>query len=170
VTHPPQHISLAQSFLGELQHEGAQTRTILALVPERHADWKPHAKSFALGKLAVHVADMYSWVVGAMEHTEIDFATGYPMSSFTTTADLLALFDQNFAAASAAFEGKSDAHFMAPWSLRNGEHIFYTLPRGQCLRSTVFNHIIHHRAQLTVYLRLLDVPIPGLYGPSADET
>jgi uncharacterized damage-inducible protein DinB len=162
-------MSIAQAFLAELQHEAASTRKILALVPEDRADWTPHAKSFTLGKLALHTADMHRWIGMTIRETELDFAKGGPPPTFTTTAALVAMLDALVADASAALAGASDASLQEPWTLRAGPQVFFTMPRVQVLRSMVFNHIIHHRAQLSVYLRLLDIPIPGLYGPSADE-
>ncbi len=162
-------MTIARALRAELQHEAANTRKIMALIPEDKPDWAPHPKSFTIGKLAVHTADMHRWVGVTVRQTELDFAADGPRPTFTTNADLLTMFDEAVADALVALDGVSDEDLQVPWTLRMGDHVILTLPRAQCLRSFVFNHIVHHRAQLTVYLRLLDIPIPGLYGPSADE-
>ncbi len=162
-------MGMNHSFLAELEHEAANTRKVLALVPADKADYKPHAKSFSLGKLAAHVADMHGWVVITVNTTELDFAKGYEIPPFTTPEDLTARLDAHVAEGKAALAATNDAALAETWTLRAGEHVLLSMPRMQCLRSMVFNHIVHHRAQLTVYLRMLDIPIPGLYGPSADE-
>jgi uncharacterized damage-inducible protein DinB len=162
-------MTIAETFLAELQHEAANTRKILALVPADKVDWTPHAKSFTLGKLAVHTADMHTWIGATVRDTELDFAKNGTQPVYTSTADLLATFDAAVADATAALQGVSDADMQVVWTLRMGEHVILAMPRAVVLRSFVFNHVVHHRAQLTVYLRMLDIPIPGLYGPSADE-
>ncbi len=162
-------MGINQAFLGELEHEAAQTRRVLALVPADHADFKPHPKSFSLGKLAAHVADMHNWIAVTVNTTELDFAEGYEVPPFTTTAELTSRFDTIVEEGKAALAATNDQALGETWTLRAGEQVFLAMPRVQCLRTMVFNHIVHHRAQLIVYLRLLDVPVPGLYGPSADE-
>lgn len=163
-------MSLAEKLLPEFDHEMSGTRRVLERVPLERYDWAPHAKSFSLGRLANHLAGLLRWGSGAMSTREFDFAQGgYTPSNFRTRDELLAGFDANLAATRAAIAGAQDAAFHEPWTLRNGEHVIFTLPRAAVLRSMVFNHNIHHRGQMTVYLRLLDVPVPGLYGPSADE-
>lgn len=163
-------MGMNHAFLGELEHEAANTRRVLALVPADKKDFKPHPKSFSLGDLAVHVTEMHGWVEMTVKETELDFAKfEYKPASFTTPAELTARLDGYLVSAKAALAGTNDEELGVPWTLRNGEHIMFTMPRAQVMRSMVMNHIVHHRAQLTVYLRLLDIPIPGLYGPSADE-
>ncbi len=163
-------MTLGQMLAGELQHEAANTRKLLALIPANKADWKPHPKSFALGKLAMHVADMHSWIAMTVNTTELDFASGdHAPKPFTTAEDLTGVLDKHVADAMTALAAAPDEGMGEMWTLRMGETVILALPRAQMLRSMVFNHIVHHRAQLTVYLRLLDIPIPGLYGPSADE-
>jgi len=119
--------------------------------------------------LAVHTADMHRWIGVTVRQTELDFAKDGAPPVYTSTADLLATFDAHVADAVASFDGVSDDDLQVMWTLRMGAHVILSMPRAACLRTFVFNHIIHHRAQLTVYLRMLDIPIPGLYGPSADE-
>lgn len=162
-------MGMNHGFLAELEHEAANTRKLLALVPADQADFKPHPKSFSLGKLAAHVADMHNWVAITVNTTELDFAKGYEIPPFTTAEELTARLDTIVAEGKAALAATNDEALGETWTLRAGDHVLLAMPRAQCLRSMVFNHIIHHRAQLTVYLRLLDIPVPGLYGPSADE-
>jgi uncharacterized damage-inducible protein DinB len=163
-------MSLPHSFLAELEHEAAGTRRALALVTPEHAGFKPHPRSFSLGDLAVHVVQMHRWIPVTVETSGMDFAVNDDRAEpFRTTEELLARFDAFLAEAKAALAGTTDAELAEPWTLRNGEQVFFTLPKAVCLRTFVFNHVVHHRAQLLVYLRLLDIPIPGLYGPSADE-
>ena len=156
-------------MLGEYVHEAASTRKILERVPEGKADWKPHEKSMSLSTLAVHVADLAKWSPMTLQTTELDMAGGYEMPTFTTTAALLAEFDKNVEMGKQAFAAAEDEDLGVTWSLKNGEHVIMAMPRGQCLRSMCFNHTVHHRGQLSVYLRLVGVPVPGMYGPSADE-
>ena len=164
---------IAQSLLGEFDHEMATTRKVLAAVPEGRNDWKPHPRSMTLGRLAGHVAELPGWGTTTMEQTELDFrpASGPPIQPgvFTTREATLRLFDANVAKARAALAAGSDADYMVPWTLKAGGQIIFTMPRIAVIRSFVMNHLIHHRAQLGVYLRLNDIPIPGSYGPSADE-
>ncbi len=163
-------MSLAQSLAAELDYEAANTRKTLSRVPLEKYDWQPHPKSFSLGRLANHVANLLKWGSGTMSSTEYDFEKQpYAADEHRTTEALLAGFDAKLAATRAAIAEADEAAFFEPWTLRRGEQVFFTLPRVAVLRSMVFNHGIHHRGQLTVYLRELDVPVPALYGPSADE-
>lgn len=162
-------MSLAQSLLPEFDHEMATTRSVLERVPAHHAAWKPHEKSYSLGDLAMHVAQLPVWAEMAMQTTEFDI--GAPSDddrSWNGTEALLAAFDANVKRARAAIEDAVDAEFFAPWALKHGDHEIFSMPRVAVLRSFVMNHLIHHRGQLTVYLRLNDVPLPEVYGPTAD--
>ncbi|MEP6763238.1 MAG: DinB family protein [Gemmatimonadaceae bacterium] len=156
-------------MLGEYTHEAASTRKILERVPADKGDWKPHEKSMSLSQLAVHLMDLAKWTAMTVETTELNFADGYQMPAFTTTEALLAEFDKNVGASKAALMKATDEDLEVVWSLKNGGHTILAMPRGQCLRSMCFNHTVHHRGQLSVYLRLVGVPVPGMYGPSADE-
>ena len=160
-------MTLAEQLLPELEHEMATTRRLLERVPSEKGEWKPHAKSFPLGHLAQLVALMPGWIARTVRETEIDLAraSGY---SYEKTETLVALFDRNVADAKAALQRASDEDMMVTWSLRMGERVLMSLPRGPAVRSHL-NHLIHHRGQLTVYLRLVDVPLPSIYGPTADE-
>lgn len=165
-------MSIAKSIVPELDHEMANTRKILDRVPEGRYDWKPHAKSMTLGRLASHLAELPGWGTYTMQVTELDIAppgetrTGANLAS---KAEIMALFDKNLAEARQAIAAGADADFMVPWTLKKAGNSIFTLPRIAVLRSMVLNHNVHHRAQLGVYLRLLDVPVPSIYGPTADE-
>ena len=166
-------MAIRDALLPEFDTEMASTRKVLERVPVEKADYKPHAKSGSLGWLAWHVADLPHWVVETIHKDELDFAPpGAPRPAppkVDSREKLLASFDQKVAAARKAIAGADDSHLAKPWTLKGGGHTIFTMPRAAVLRSFVMNHLIHHRAQLGVYLRLNDVPVPGMYGPSADE-
>jgi uncharacterized damage-inducible protein DinB len=159
-------MSFSEQFLPEFDQEMATTRRMLERVPSDKGTWKPHAKSFSLGHLAQLVARMPGWNTGTMKATVLDLGDfqGY---SYETTPTLLAEFDQHVKEARAALAA-SDAEYQVPWSLKHGDRVFFTLPRFAVVRQNI-NHLCHHRGQLSVYLRLLDVPLPSIYGPTADE-
>lgn len=160
---------LVDALLPEFDHEMTTTRKLLERVPEDRFDWKPHAKSMSLGTLATHLAYLPHWAEMTMTQSELDVA-GYPVPDVPKSrADLLAIFDGNITAARANLTGKTDAEFMAPWALKSAGHTIFSMPKASVLRSFVMNHIVHHRGQLSVYLRMNDVPVPSIYGPSADE-
>lgn len=166
-------MAIRDALLPEFDTEMASTRKVLERVPVEKADFKPHAKSGSLGWLAWHVADLPHWVVETVNTEELDFAPpGAPRPAppkVESREKLLASFDQKVAAARAAIAGASDDHLAKTWTLKAGGKTIFSMPRAMVLRSFVMNHLIHHRAQLGVYLRLNDVPVPGMYGPSADE-
>ena len=145
------------------------TRKVLERVPEDKFAWKPHAKSFSLGALAAHVATLPTWGKETLDKSEIDIAGGQPPAAPASKAELLTAFDRHVAAARSALAGRSDAELLATWTLKRGGTTIFSMPKTAVLRSFVFSHLIHHRGQLCVYLRLLDVPVPSIYGPSADE-
>jgi uncharacterized damage-inducible protein DinB len=164
---------MSQALLPEFDHEMANTRKTLERVPEDRFGWKPHEKSMTLGRLSTHVAELAGFVPATLESESFDFAPpGAPPHQPKTAASraaLLEMFDSNVAAARAAIVGASDAQWMVPWTLLNGGKKMFSMPRIAVLRGMVMNHAIHHRGQLAVYLRLNGVPVPALYGPSADE-
>lgn len=163
-------MSLSGAFTAELKHEAVVTRKMLERVPLSEFDWKPHEKSMTLGGLAAHVAEMTGWITETVNKDELDFAKmDYKPMRPATNEELLEYFDGEISKAMEALSGASDVHLMQPWTLRNGETIYFTMPRVQVLRGMCMNHIVHHRGQLSVYLRMKDVPIPSIYGPSADE-
>lgn len=162
----------ADAFLPEFDQEMKTTRSLLERVPLNKAAWKPHAKSTALGALASHIAALARFGEIAVTQTGIDMApAGAPPRvppAYHTTEDLLAAFDANVTMSREAIGRMLDTDLMTPWTLQNGGHTIFTLPRAAVLRTMLMNHIIHHRGQLSVYLRLNDVPLPSIYGPTAD--
>ena len=161
---------IAQSFLPEFDHEFATLRTHLERVPEDQPDFQPHEKSMTLSRLAGHASEVVTWVEVTLNTDGLDFAdSDYTPYLMTTREELLAKFDQNVAAAREVLAGTSDETMMGMWTMRSGDTVHMTMPKVAVLRSFVFSHMIHHRAQLGVYLRLLGVPVPQSYGPSADE-
>lgn len=167
-------MSIAQSLLPEYDHEMATTRKHLERIPFHRWDWKPHEKSMTLGALASHLAEVPSWTAGTMQGTEWDLSPedgpAYAPPTFPSVADLLASFDQQVKDGRAALAAAKDADFMVPWSLKAAGEALFTMPRIGVIRTWVLNHLIHHRGQFTVYLRLNGVPLPQTYGPSADES
>ncbi len=162
--------NLATALTRELQHEAAVTRKCLERIPAEKFDYKPHEKSMTMGRLAVHVAEMTGWVIETVNKTELDFATmDYKPFEPQTTEELVEYLDKIIVEAVEALKTASDEAMIENWTLRNGEEIYFTMPRIGVLRGMVFNHIVHHRGQLSVYMRLNDIPVPALYGPSADE-
>jgi uncharacterized damage-inducible protein DinB len=157
-------------FLSELQAEAKKTRRMLERVPFEHAAWKPHAKSSSLQALAQHVANISVWTSYTLDHDELDLAQ--PMERarpVESVEELLSFFDQRLAEAVATLEKATDALLDSDWTMRAGEQVYFTRPKKDVIREFVLSHIIHHRGQLSVYLRLLGVPLPGMYGPTADE-
>ncbi len=162
--------SIASAFIAEIEHEAATARTCIERVPEEKFDWKPHEKSMSFGKLASHIAEMFGWTPPTLEHPELDFAKmDYKPFEPKTNADLLDYFDKNVAEAIQTLQNTPDQTFMENWTMRNGEQVYFTMPKAVVMRSFVLNHIVHHRGQLSVYLRLNDISVPSIYGPSADE-
>ena len=162
--------NIATGLIGELTHEAATTRKILERIPAETFDFKPHEKSMTMIRLATHVAEMVSWTTMTCTTSELDFAAGeYKPFEPTTTAELVEFHDKNVAAALEALKNTSDEQMREDWSLKNGETTYFTMPKIATLRSMCFNHTWHHRGQLSVYLRLNDIPVPEIYGPSADE-
>lgn len=163
---------IGEQLLPEFDHEMASTRTVLSLVTDEHAAWKPHDKSYTMGELALHIANLLAWTRMTLTKSEYDLnppdGSDAPTRSYTTSTDLLEVFDANVKDARDAIASTSDEEFMRPWTLKNGGQTVFTQPRAGVLRSFLFNHVYHHRGQMTVYLRLRDVPLPMVYGPTAD--
>ncbi|OYU94763.1 MAG: damage-inducible protein DinB [Bacteroidetes bacterium B1(2017)] len=163
-------ITFMQAFLQELEHERIGTRKMLALVPADKATFKPHEKSMALKDLATHIADLPSWISLALVQDELDFATSpYNPPNCANAEELLAYFDKNYQEAHANLSTYDDSVLEQIWTLKNGDIIYMQANKLQTIRHS-FCQLVHHRAQLGVYLRLLNIPIPGVYGPSADES
>jgi uncharacterized damage-inducible protein DinB len=160
-------MTIAATLLSEFDQEMATTRRVLERVPTDKGQWKPHPKSFPLGHLAQLVSWMPGWIENTVRESALDLATA-PKYSFETTETLLREFDANVRAAREALADSKDEDYALPWSLKHGARALFTAPRGSMVRNHI-NHLIHHRGQLTVYLRLNDVPVPSIYGPTADE-
>ena len=166
-------MKISDTLLPEFDLETATTRKCLARIPDDKFSFKPHPKSFDMGALAVHIATMLDWGASTLETESFDYApvggSSYVPPAAKTNAELLALFDSGSAKLRAALAAAEDATMMANWSLLAGGKTIFTMPRVAVLRSMIFNHVVHHRGQLSVYLRLCDIPVPSIYGPSADE-
>ncbi len=162
-------MTFVQAFLNELKAEAETTKKILELVPMDKADWKPHEKSMELLRLASHVAEIPGYAISTLTADELDF-TKFEYKPFIPDSKeaLLEHLAKNVKNAQDAFNSVSDDDLSKPWTMRSGEQIFFTLCKLEVLRSFVFNHWVHHRAQLGVYLRLQGIPLPGSYGPTAD--
>ena len=163
---------IAESMLPEFDHETATTRGLLARVADENAAFRPHARSRSLGELAIHIAHIPQWSSVALERKEFDTSPPDgdrpPVPVYETAVKMLQLYDANVKAARDLLARTSDGEFMVPWTLRSGGKALFSVPRVAVFRSFVLNHAVHHRGQLSVYLRLLDVALPNIYGPTAD--
>jgi uncharacterized damage-inducible protein DinB len=162
-------MTIKDTFLAEFDHEMASTRRLLERVPEERFDWKPHEKSMSLGGLATHLSNLPHWAEAILTGTSFDLETAPPnLTPFPSRAAVLAHFDETTKTARALMD-KTDAEWAARWTLKRGSYEVFSIPRMSAFRTFILNHMIHHRGQLSVYLRLNDVPVPSIYGPSADE-
>ncbi len=163
-------MSLKDPFINELKFESISTRKMLERTPMEKADWRPHEKSMSLGRLASHVAEIPGWVVHTLTQDELNFNTGeWNPVVFENNKELLECFDKNVSDALVALENTDDDKMHTNWALKMDGNTLFEMPKSQVLRTWAFNHLVHHRAQLSVYLRLNNIPLPGTYGPSADE-
>jgi uncharacterized damage-inducible protein DinB len=166
-------MKITDFFLAELEREAAGTRRVLERVPEGRNDWKPHAKSMALGYLAALVATMPSWIDFMINQDQLDIqapdSAKFKPREMSTSRELVQALDESVAKARAALTSTRDEHLMTLWRFVVGGHVASEQPRHIMIQDAVFNHLAHHRGQLTVYLRLNDAPVPAIYGPSADE-
>jgi uncharacterized damage-inducible protein DinB len=161
-------MSISAALLPEFDNEMATTRRTLERVPDEKLGWKPHEKSMSLGRLASHIAEMPSWGVIGLNMDALDLGDYKPWEG-ASRDEILAVFDKNVAGARAAMEAADDAKYMTNWSLTMGGKTLMTMPKIAVVRVFMMNHVIHHRGQFSVYLRLNDVAVPSIYGPSADE-
>ena len=162
-------MGIKEGLIAEFDHEVASTRRLLERVPEDRLAWKPHVKSMSLGGLAQHVANLPSWGATILDQTMFDLADAPAhLAEPQSRAEVLQRFETSAASARKALD-KTDAELMVPWTLKRGGQEMFTMPRIAAFRSFVMSHLIHHRGQLTVYMRINDVPLPSIYGPSADE-
>jgi len=166
-------MTYSETILPEFDGEMASTRKVLERVPEDKLEWQAHPRSHTIGWNANHLADLPGWAVGTLGGASLDMAPpgGEPYRSprLTKRREILDLFDRNVAEARAALAAARDEEMVQPWSLLKAGETLFTMPKAAVIRSFVLNHIIHHRAILCVYLRLNDIPVPGMYGPSGDE-
>ena len=166
-------MSIAESLLPEFDREMGLTRQLLERVPNEKASWKPHPKSFSLGDLSLHIANILTWAVSTMKQTEFDInppgGPGFAPLKFESVGTTLKTLDDNVRTTRGVIAGATDGEMMVMWTFKNGGKTIFSMPRVAVLRSFVMNHMIHHRGQLTVYLRELDVPLPQMYGPTADS-
>jgi uncharacterized damage-inducible protein DinB len=159
----------SQTLLPEFDDEMKKTRKILERVPDDKFDYKPHEKSMNLGRLATHIAELPNWAVITIDQDVLEMQPGYKPHIATTQGELLDIFDKNVAAAREKIAGATDDHWNQIWTFKFNGKTMMALPRTAVMRGVVMNHIIHHRGQLSVFLRLNDLAVPGMYGPSADE-
>src|SRR5215831_12179667 len=163
-------MALKDAFIAELKHESSLTKKMLEKVPLDQRDWKPHDKSMTLGRLASHVAEIPHWISRIITIDDWDFAArGFSSQVAGTSEELLNIFQEKLDKAIVDLSSMSDEDFNKTWIVRRGDQMRNELPKKVAIRGWGFSHLIHHRGQLSVYLRLLDVPVPGMYGPSADE-
>lgn len=163
-------MQISQLILAEWQQESANTRKMLERIPAEKFGWRPHDKSMTLGRLTTHIAELPVWFTRVIEASEFDFmSVVFKPYTAESSEELLDLFDKQIASSIAVLERADDDTMNALWTLRRGEQIMMTVPRKAALRTFALNHIYHHRGQVSIYLRMLDIPVPGMYGPSADE-
>ena len=161
-------MSLSQALAKELQQEAAATRKMLERVPQDAFDWKPHEKSMALGRLAGHIAELPGMIVAMVTRDEMNFSDYKPYKP-ASVPELVETLDKNIASAVEALKNQADEQLPETWRIKSGDKVFIEMARGEFIRWAL-SHIIHHRGQLSVYLRLRDVPLPPVYGPTADES
>ena len=162
-------MTISEMLLPEFDQEMASTHSMLDRVPEDKFGWKPHDKSMTMGRLASHVAEMPNWAVFTIKQDNLEMTPGQKPFIAATKTELMDALAKNTAAAREAIAGANDTEMSKSWSLIYGGHPVLTMPKASVLRTVVMNHIIHHRAQLSVYLRLNNIAVPGMYGPTADD-
>jgi len=158
-----------QMLIPEFDHEFAETRRALERVPEDRFEWRPHEKSYTLHQLAAHLAEAVHWTHALLEQDELDLDAPFDRVVPETKEEILRRFDEGVTQARSLIAAATPERLASTWTMIQGGQVALSMPKGAVLRSFIFNHNVHHRAQLGVYLRLLDVPVPGHYGPTADE-
>ncbi|MEI9909379.1 MAG: DinB family protein [Bacteroidota bacterium] len=164
-------MAIKDAFIAELKHEASLTKKMLERVPMDKKDWKPHEKSMTIGRVATHLAENIRWIADIRHIDDFDFMKNYNFKPHTATTqeELQQIFQTHLDNAINDLSAMSDEDFNNNWTVRRGEQVMFSTPKKVAIRGWAFSHHIHHRGQLSVYLRLLDVPVPGMYGPSADE-
>ncbi|MBL1409820.1 DinB family protein [Sphingobacterium faecale] len=162
-------MSLKQGFLIELERETENTRRIVSRLKDEHLDWRPHVKSMTAGELAAHVVELHNWVHKALGQSVFDFKKHYTPFKPTNMNEISEVLDQGYANNVEMINSLTDEDWSSMWTLCAGDHVIAEMPKVGAMRFIIQNHLIHHRGQLSLYLRLLDIPVPGIYGPSADD-
>lgn len=163
-------MALNESLLKELQGEAAATRKMLERIPEDKYGWKPHEKSMTMGNLAAHLAENLGWAALIIDTDDFNFeSSGYKPPEIKTKEELLKMFDDGLSKAVASFKNADDKRLNGNWIMRSNDKVYIDSPRTEVLRSFFFSHSAHHRGQLSVYMRINDIPLPQIYGPTADD-
>lgn len=163
-------MALKNSLLVELEKETENTQRVLERLTDEHWNYKPHVKSMSLGELATHIVELHNWVSGALSKAVYDFKVDYKPLKVPGVADLKALLQNGYQTNKTSLEAMTDSDWQSEWTLQAGDQVIAKMPKSAGIRFIINNHLVHHRGQLTVYMRLLNIPVPGLYGPSADES
>lgn len=162
-------MSIQKALLVELEREKDNTLRVINNLVDNKFDYKPHPKSMSLGQLANHIVELHNWIEVALTTEAFDLHTDYKPYTYNTVADLSKALEADYLKNKTAIENLDEADYLKSWTLKAGDHVIASVPKAAALRFIVTNHLIHHRGQLTVYMRLLDIPVPGVYGPSADD-
>lgn len=162
-------MTLKEYFISELREEGVNTKKMLLQVPYENQGFTPHEMSDSLWNIAVHVAGLPLWIVRILEADHFDFSNRLPSTQISSNEQLISYLEENLKKAEEALNQAQDADFDSHWSMKAKEHTIATMPKATAVRRLAFNHTVHHRAQVGLYLRLLNIPVPGMYGPSADD-
>lgn len=162
-------MSIQKALSIEIEREKENTLRMLKVLPNEQFGWKPHEKSMSLGELANHIVELHNWIALVCNKEALDFRVDYIPSTLATKEELIAVLEKGFEENTKVIENLTDENYFSNWTLKAGDHVIAEMPKAGAIRFIVSNHLIHHRGQLSVYLRLLNVPVPGLYGPSADE-
>ena len=162
-------MSIQKALSIELEREKDNTLRMLKVLPNEQFGWKPHEKSMSLGELANHIVELHNWVSLVFNREVLDFKVDYIPSTLATKEELIEVLEKGFEENSKVIESLTDENYFSNWALKAGDYVIAEMPKAGAIRFIITNHLIHHRGQLSVYLRLLNVPVPGIYGPSADE-
>ena len=162
-------MSIQKTLSIELEREKDHTLRMLNVLPNEHFGWKPHEKSMSVGELSNHIVELHNWVSIVFNKDEFDFKSDYIPATATTKEELIEILENGFEKNRKIIISLTDENYFSNWTLKSGDHVIAEMPKSGAIRFIVTNHLIHHRGQLSVYLRLLNIPVPGMYGPTADE-